>query len=312
MSFALREARAALSQTDQFAERQASSLKAYVAAHLGELRRARSTTTDAPAGNAASGSLPSSRPRARLAEGTLIGRLEVPRLGLSTIVLEGDSDPVLREALGHIPGTSLPGASGNVAIAGHRDTFFRALKDIRKHDSIVLDTTAGAYRYDVRSMQIVAPDDTQVLKPSSHGSLTLVTCYPFYYVGSAPKRYIVHAEEIGPARPEKAASSSNRAILPAPAASSEVRVAYRPLPSTVRHEPAHRLKRRSHVHRASNLARGAPGGSANQEQLAENAPSTEDPSPDPTVAPQRKGRFPKAGRRLVSWFKSLPKRVAGN
>ena len=100
------------------------------------------------------------------------------------------------KGVGHIPSTSLPGESGNVAIAGHRDTFFRTLQDIRRDDDITLATTAGTYHYRVDSLQVVRPNDTQVLAPSDRPSLTLVTCYPFHFVGSAPNRYIVHAQEI--------------------------------------------------------------------------------------------------------------------
>ncbi len=131
-------------------------------------------------------------------EGSLIGRMEITRLALSTIVLEGDSNQVLRKAAGHIPGTALPGRAGNVAIAGHRDTFFRALRSIHKGDDIALETAASTYHYRVDSTDIVPPKDIQVLKPSGQPSLTLVTCYPFSYVGSAPKRYIVHAHQIEP------------------------------------------------------------------------------------------------------------------
>jgi sortase A len=137
-----------------------------------------------------------SLPPAPLDVGALIGRIEIPRLNLSTIVLQGDSDQVLRKGVGHIPSTALPGGSGNVAVAGHRDTFFRALKDIRQDDNITLTTTTGTYHYRVDSVQIVRPNDIQVLAPSAQASLTLVTCYPFYFVGSAPKRYVVHAQQI--------------------------------------------------------------------------------------------------------------------
>jgi LPXTG-site transpeptidase (sortase) family protein len=102
--------------------------------------------------------------------------------------------------VGHIPSTSLPGELGNVAIAGHRDTFFRTLQDIRRDDDITLATTAGTYHYRVDSLQVVRPNDTQVLAPSDRPSLRLVTGYPFHFVGSAPNRYIVHAQEIDPSR----------------------------------------------------------------------------------------------------------------
>jgi len=95
--------------------------------------------------------------------------------------------------VGHIPGTALPGNVGNVGLAGHRDTFFRALRNIQADDTIEMQTTAGTYRYVVKSTRIVTPRDVSVLQASGGETLTLVTCYPFYYVGSAPKRFIVHA-----------------------------------------------------------------------------------------------------------------------
>jgi sortase A len=128
-------------------------------------------------------------PLATLDVGALIGRIEIPRLNLSTIVLQGDSDQVLRKGVGHIPSTSLPGAPGNVAIAGHRDTFFRALKDIRQDDNITLTTITGTYHYRVDSMQVVRPDDVQALAPSHQASLTLVTCSVlFRWIGSEEVR----------------------------------------------------------------------------------------------------------------------------
>ncbi|HYL36291.1 MAG TPA: class D sortase [Bryobacteraceae bacterium] len=127
----------------------------------------------------------------------LIGRLRIPRLGLAAMVREGADERTLRKAVGHIPGTALPGNLGNVALAGHRDTFFRALRNIRKNDAIDLQTDRGTYRYLVQSTRIVGPRDVGVLEASSGETLTLVTCYPFYYIGSAPKRFIVHATQAG-------------------------------------------------------------------------------------------------------------------
>jgi sortase A len=118
----------------------------------------------------------------------LIGRVEIPRLGLSAILIEGDDAKTLRRAVGHIPGTPLPGQPGNVALSGHRDTFFRPLRNIREHDIIVVTTLQGEYRYHVVSTRIVAPDNVAVLDPGTGQILTLVTCYPFYFVGAAPDR----------------------------------------------------------------------------------------------------------------------------
>jgi len=123
----------------------------------------------------------------------IVGRIEIPRLGLSDMIVEGVAEPELRLGVGHIPGTALPGKRGNVAIAGHRDTFFRPLRNILANDSIQLVTLNGTYGYRVVSTQIVDPADVQVLNPTRRDTLTLVTCYPFYFVGSAPKRFIVRA-----------------------------------------------------------------------------------------------------------------------
>jgi sortase A len=126
-------------------------------------------------------------PVRRLQEGDLFGRLEIPRLNLSVMVMEGDADSVLRLGAGHVPGTFL-------AIAGHRDTFFRPLKDIRLSDIIRFTTPEASTEYRVISTKIVSPYDTSVLDGDDN-VLTLVTCYPFYYIGPAPKRFIVRAEK---------------------------------------------------------------------------------------------------------------------
>jgi sortase A len=126
----------------------------------------------------------------------LIGRISIPRLRLSAIVLEGTSTTTLRRAVGHIAGTALPGGRGNVGIAGHRDTYFRPLRNIRQDDVITLTTPLGEYRYRVVSARVVSPTDVEVLGSSDGEILTLVTCYPFYFVGSAPDRFIVRAERV--------------------------------------------------------------------------------------------------------------------
>ena len=126
-------------------------------------------------------------------EGFPLGRVEIGAIGLEVMILEGIEDETLRRAVGHIPGTSLPGQEGNVAIAGHRDTFFRPLRNIRKDDEITVTTLKGFYRYRVDSTRVVEPEDIAVLDDSDDAVLTLVTCYPFYFVGSAPQRYIVRA-----------------------------------------------------------------------------------------------------------------------
>jgi sortase A len=125
-----------------------------------------------------------------------LGKIEITRIGVAAMILEGIDERTLRRAVGHIPGTPLPGQPGNVAIAGHRDTFFRALRNVRRDDEITLTTLNGSYRYLVDSAQVVAPQDTRVLDDSGERILTLVTCYPFYFVGPAPKRFIVRAHRI--------------------------------------------------------------------------------------------------------------------
>ena len=147
-------------------------------------------------------------------ENGVLGRLNIPRLHLSAMVREGDDDKILRLALGHIPGTAMPGQSGNVAVAGHRDTLFRGLQKINKNDLILFETVAGNYSYQVETTQIVRPKDVSVLKAGTYPELTLVTCYPFYYIGSAPERFIVKARQVdrNPAGPElaKAPPADNR------------------------------------------------------------------------------------------------------
>ena len=129
-------------------------------------------------------------------EGEVLGRIEIPRLGLSVAILEGITSRTLRLGVGHIGGTAFPAEPGNIGIAGHRDTYFRALKDIRTNDEIQIQTAGGLSSYQVDSTQIVDPDDIAVLAPSSKFTITLVTCYPFYFIGAAPKRFIVHAHKV--------------------------------------------------------------------------------------------------------------------
>jgi len=162
--------------------------------HLEQLLQDRQETSD----RASRGSppAPSSNPPTVVAGG-LIGRIEIPRLGLSVIVAEGVDALTLRRAVGHIPGTAMPGQpAGNVGLAGHRDTFFRPLRNIRRDDVITLTTPLGDYRYRVVSTRIVNPSDVGMLDPSGSEVLTLVTCYPFYFIGPAPSRFIVRAERI--------------------------------------------------------------------------------------------------------------------
>jgi sortase A len=160
------------------------------AAHLDSILK----TTQSPTA-AANLSIASATPPAIGPDG-LIGRIEIPRLGVSVVVVEGIDTPVLRRAVGHIPGTAMPGQIGNVGIAAHRDTYFRPLRKIRRGDIVTLTTLRGDYRYSVVSTKIVKPEDVTVLDPDGNQILTLVTCYPFFFVGSAPNRFIVRAQRV--------------------------------------------------------------------------------------------------------------------
>jgi sortase A len=133
--------------------------------------------------------------------------LRIPKIGLEVPVLPGTDDLVLNRAVGHIPGTAAPGTEGNSGIAGHRDGFFRGLKDVGPGDGIEVDTLRGKEVYRVEHVWVVSPEDVSVLDTTPTRSLTLVTCYPFYFVGPAPQRYIVRAvradETVGPAGPDR-------------------------------------------------------------------------------------------------------------
>jgi sortase A len=126
----------------------------------------------------------------------LVGRIEITRLGLSVIVMEGSEPKTLRRAAGHILGTALPGEHGNVGISAHRDTLFRPLKGVRIDDTVLFTTPAGEYRYRVVSTRVVGPDSVSVLDSDGTDEITLITCYPFYFVGPAPNRFVVRAERI--------------------------------------------------------------------------------------------------------------------
>lgn len=139
---------------------------------------------------------PESTPTSASAKDALVGRIEIPRLHLQAIVREGTGDATLDIALGHIAGTPMPGQNGNVAVAGHRDKLFRGLKNIATGDQIVFETPTAKFAYLVEGTQIVKPADVGVLKPGVYPELTLVTCYPFTYIGSAPDRFIVKARQI--------------------------------------------------------------------------------------------------------------------
>jgi sortase A len=141
------------------------------------------------------------------ATGTLLGRLAAPSVNMSTTVLEGSDDATLSRGSGHIEDTPFPGQPGNVGIAGHRDTTFRPLRHIRVGDPLEFTTADRLYRYRISKAFIVGPDDVYVLDPTDQPTLTLVTCYPFEFVGHAPRRFIVQAQLVG----EEARAGSGRA-----------------------------------------------------------------------------------------------------
>jgi sortase A len=193
---------------DRELHQQGASVKAFVADRFGLSGPAsdQSATPEAPQLVPAAGSRRARTERTPFksqAVSTVIGRISIPRLRLSAMVREGTEEGTLRRAVGHIPSTALPGQNGNVALAAHRDTFFRGLRGIRKQDKVTVETLDGSYDYLVDSLKIVKPSDVSVLKPvADQQSLTLVTCYPFNYIGSAPKRFIVHATRMEANQPQ--------------------------------------------------------------------------------------------------------------
>jgi sortase A len=127
-------------------------------------------------------------------DGRPIGLIEIPRLGLSSVVLEGDDTAALLLGVGHLSDTPLPWHGGNTVFAAHRDTFFRPLAHIRKHDVIRFSTADASFEYVVTELKVVPPTAVEVLEPTSGATLTLITCFPFDYIGPAPQRFIVRAE----------------------------------------------------------------------------------------------------------------------
>jgi LPXTG-site transpeptidase (sortase) family protein len=129
--------------------------------------------------------------------GAWVARFDAPSVRLSTTVLEGSDDGTLRGAAGHIEDTAFPGQAGNIGIAGHRDTIFRPIRNLHVGDPLVLTTTDRVFHYRISNTMVVNPNDVYVLDPTERPTLTLVTCYPFTFVGHAPRRFIVRAELVG-------------------------------------------------------------------------------------------------------------------
>ena len=161
---------------------------------------------------------PQNKPQVHIANGGIVGRLTIPRLHVKAMVREGDSDRTLSIALGHIPGTAFPGQKGNVGIAGHRDSLFRGLRNVAANDEITFETPRANYTYRVESTQIVKPEHTEVLNPGPTNELTLVTCFPFEYVGAAPDRFIVKARLVSELASEDVAKNiiDEKSATPAP------------------------------------------------------------------------------------------------
>ena len=159
--------------------------------HFGQSAAARQFRSAAPT----TVSLPPHRPR----RGDTMAKLTIPRLDTQLYVIEGDDPSELRRGPGHLADSAMPGSHGNCVIAGHRDTHFRALKAIRRGDDILLQTMDGTFLYRVNSTSVVSPSDTRSLQPTRDAVLNLVTCYPFYYAGAAPERFVVEATLAGEA-----------------------------------------------------------------------------------------------------------------
>ena len=134
--------------------------------------------------------------------GSVIAKLDAPSVQMTTTVLEGSDDATLSRGAGHIEDTPFPGQPGNIGIAGHRDTVFRPLRRIKVGDPLQITTADRTYRYRISKTLIVGPDDVYVLDPTERSTVTLVTCYPFDFIGHAPKRFIVQAELTDPVETE--------------------------------------------------------------------------------------------------------------
>jgi LPXTG-site transpeptidase (sortase) family protein len=151
-----------------------------------------SPSASAAAETAVADAVPNASPMLADAPG-LLGELVVPHLRIATAVVEGDDAAALRRGAGHVRGTAMPGDGGNVVVAGHRDTVFRRLGELQRGDRLRLTTARGVFDYRVSRTLLVRPGDTWVLRRSA-AALTLITCYPFNWIGSAPERWIVQAE----------------------------------------------------------------------------------------------------------------------
>jgi sortase A len=203
----------------------------------------------------------------------LVGMIDVPRLGISTPVISGDDAEALDLAVGHLSDTPLPWERGNSAVAAHRDGIFRPLQQIRRGDLVRMRTTHGDFEYVVRGTKIVQPDDLSVLDPGRTDSLTLITCYPFGYIGHAPQRFVVRAERVStepqpPAPPATALTGAIVASAPIesarrvtkPRKAQSAKVAPRVAPRTVHKRAAASNAQLKPVNRARAAAHDASKG----------------------------------------------------
>ncbi len=210
-----------------------------------------------------------------------IARLEIPAIDLSVMVLEGTDELTLNRAVGRIEGTALPGEPGNLGIAGHRDSFFRGLKDLSKEDLVTVTTLSGVYQYRVDDIQIVKPTDLRVLKDSSSPTLTLVTCYPFYYVGDAPKRFIVKARLDSPGETSPAASVQTASLIPTtPRGNTALRTPERPAGAASMRVPP-KSRPASRVNKAGGRKSGVKAGKSSQSMRKASSSKTVTRQPFP-------------------------------
>ena len=167
------------------------AMLSYVA---GVLLQARAHLNSFHGATSPSASLSISAPK--LVEGAAIGEVRIDRIGMRAVISQGESDAVLRIGAGHLADTPWPSQPGNVVIAGHRDTIFRPLRNVREGDIVDVTTETTIAHYKVVSTRVVPPTDLSVLEPSSGNTLTMITCYPFGFVGQAPERFVVRAEQV--------------------------------------------------------------------------------------------------------------------
>ena len=179
----------------QFQRQQARQLEQAMERAMAE--KASKSPTESPAATPENPTIERAMPGPkRKADHQLIGRLEIPRVRMSVMVVDGDDAATLKMAAGHLPDTPLPWEFGNSAVAGHRDSFFRPLSEIKMNARLRLVTPHGEFNYVVSNMRVVQPNDLSVLAQSGRSSVTLVTCYPFPYAAPAPKRFVVRADHI--------------------------------------------------------------------------------------------------------------------